>query len=186
MNESQREVIECELLWLRCRRGDPEVLEHLIRKLESPLYYFVRRIVANDADSWDVMQHVWISVFAGMSTVSSGSTLKPWIYRTARNTALNHIRANRRYRAAVEEYAELSPEPEEAQSAFDNAEEVHWALDQLELAYREALTLYFLEQMPVRDMAEVLELPEGTVKSRLHHGRRKLRSILERKDGTKS
>jgi RNA polymerase sigma-70 factor (ECF subfamily) len=174
------------VLWLRCRRGDPEVLERLVQKLERPLYYFVRRIVANDADSWDVMQHVWVKVFASMATVSSASTLKPWIYRTARNTALNYVCADRRYRAAIEDYRELSAESEETQEAFENAEEVHRALDQLELPYREALTLYFLEQMPVRDMAEVLELPEGTVKSRLHHGRRKLRSILESKHGTKS
>ena len=178
MNESQREIVEWKLLWLRCRRGDPDAMERLVRKLERPLYYFVRRIVAHEADAWDLMQDVWIRVFAGVRTVRAASTFKPWIYRTARNTALNHIRAERRYLAAVEECSERLVEPEPDSSAIDNAEEVHRALDQLPLAYREALTLYFLEEMSVRDMAEVLDVPEGTVKSRLYHGRRRLRLIL--------
>lgn len=178
MNESQRETVEWELLWLRCRRSDPEAMERLVCMLEQPLYYFVRRIVAHDADAWDVMQEVWIRVFAGTRTVRAASTFKPWIYRTARNTALNHIRAEQRYRAVVEECGEQIVESELDILLLENAEEVHRALDQLPLPNREALTLYFLEEMSVREIAEVLEVPEGTVKSRLYHGRRHLRSIL--------
>jgi RNA polymerase sigma-70 factor (ECF subfamily) len=92
MDPSQREIIEWELLWLRCRRSDPEALEALVRKFEQPLFYFVRRIVANEADAWDVLQQVWMRVLSGMHTVAAASALKAWIYRTARNTSLNHIR----------------------------------------------------------------------------------------------
>ena len=182
MHEVEREFIEWELLWLRCRRGDPDVIEALVQKLERPLYYFIRRIVGNEADAWDVLQQSWVRVLTGMKSVADARTLKPWIYRTARNTAMNHIRAGRRYRATIENNTAPSNSCDTDAMEFDNAEQVHRALDQLELPYREALTLYFLEQLTVLQMAEILDIPEGTVKSRLYHGKRRLREILESND----
>ena len=66
--------------------------------------------------------------------------------------------------------------------AFDNAEQVHHALDKLPLPQREALTLYFLEELSIEEIAEVLGVPAGTVKSRLHYAKSAIRNILSEGD----
>jgi RNA polymerase sigma-70 factor (ECF subfamily) len=65
---------------------------------------------------------------------------------------------------------------------FEDAEQVHRALSRISLAHREALTLYFLEDLSLEQMAEVLAIPVGTVKSRLCYAKRALRAVLERKE----
>jgi len=181
MNPSGHELVELELLLLRCRRGDREALGRLIRANEQPLYYFDRRIVGSDADAWDVMKQMWVRVLRGIAGVRDAAGLKAWLYRVARNTALNHLRAEQRHQAAITKKLE-QPSSEECEQEFsvEDAEAVHAALDKIELPFREALTLYFLEDLSIRQMAEILDIPEGTIKSRLFHGRQKLRAILEK------
>ena len=66
---------------------------------------------------------------------------------------------------------------------FEDAEQVHYGLSQISLAHREVLTLYFLEDFSVEEIAQVLGIPLGTVKSRLYYAKRDLRSVLEQGDG---
>jgi len=178
-----RESVELDLLLLRCRRGQPNALEELVRRFERPLFYFIRRVVQNEAHAWDALQKTWIRVFAGLPKASGKPGLKAWLYRVARNTALNHVRdESRHHTIQVEHSDELSPIDDSSGFSDEDAEEVHHALDQLNLSDREALTLHFLEELSVREIAEVLGVPAGTVKSRLHFARQRLRQILEKRN----
>ena len=76
---------------------------------------------------------------------------------------------------------ELAPADDSSRFSDDDAEEVHHALDQLNLSDREALALYFLEELSVREIADVLGVPAGTVKSRLYFARKRLRQIMEKR-----
>jgi len=127
------------------------------------------------------MQQMWVRVLRGIAGVRDAAGLKAWLYRVARNTALNHLRAEQRHQAAIAiKMEEGSSEESEPRFLLEDAEAVHAALDKIELPFREALTLYFLEELSIRQMAEILDIPEGTVKSRLFHGKQKLRAILEK------
>lgn len=66
---------------------------------------------------------------------------------------------------------------------FENAEQVHFALNRISLAHREVLTLHFLEDLSLDQMTEILDIPLGTVKSRLSYAKRALRAVLEREEG---
>src|SRR5437660_11731211 len=79
-----------EALWRRCRAGDPEALEELIRRWERKLFYYVRRLVAEEADAWDVLQQTWLRVVRGIGAVRDADTLVPWLYCVARSAALSH------------------------------------------------------------------------------------------------
>lgn len=183
MKNAERECVELDLLLLRCRRGQPGALEELVRRFERPLFYFIRRVIQNEADSWDALQKTWIRVFAGLPKASASPSLKAWLYRVARNTALNHVRDEGRHEAIqVENPDELPPIDDSSGFSEEDAEEVHRALDQLGLSDRESLTLYFLEELSVREIAEVLGVPAGTVKSRLHFARQRLRKIMEKRE----
>jgi RNA polymerase sigma factor (sigma-70 family) len=179
-----REDVELELLLLRCHRGQLNALEELVRRFERPLFYFIRRIVKDEAHAWDALQKTWIRVFADLPRVSGKTRRKAWLYRVARNTALNHVRDESRHRAVqVTDTDQLSGIDDSNGFSDEDAEEVHRALDQLNLSDREALTLYFIEDLSVEEIADVLGIPAGTVKSRLYFARQRLRTILEKRHG---
>jgi RNA polymerase sigma-70 factor (ECF subfamily) len=172
-----------ELLVLRCKRGEGRAFEELIRQYEARLFYFLRRLVATEEDAWDTLQQTWLRVFRGIRTLESPDRLTVWLYRVARCAALDHRRQRDRRAIPLENHAELSELATEAEpDDFEDHEHLHAALSQISLAHREVLTLHFLESFSVEQLAEVLAIPPGTVKSRLFHAKRALRTVLEREE----
>jgi RNA polymerase sigma-70 factor, ECF subfamily len=180
---SNKESIQNELLALRCRRGDEGAIEELIRLWEGRLFYYIRRLFSDESDAWDVLQETWISVVRGIRKLRDPKALSPWLYRTARNQAMNQLR--KRYRDR-DLFPEDPPDPDDfacvEENGFEEAERVHYALDQIPLHHREVLTLHFLEDLSLAETSEVLGIQEGTVKSRLHYAKRALREVLEKED----
>jgi RNA polymerase sigma-70 factor (ECF subfamily) len=178
-----KEAIYEELLALRCRRGEKDALEELIRIWEKRLFYFIRRLVDNEADAWDVLQQTWVRVLSGIGALREPRSLGPWLYRVARHASLNHGQVNATYRKLLENYSAAPPaEDDSGRKDFENAEEVHHGLLQLPLPHREVLTLFFLEDFSIESIAQVLDVPAGTVKSRLHHAKKALRAVLGKED----
>jgi RNA polymerase sigma-70 factor (ECF subfamily) len=168
-----KQAILQELLVLRCQRGERPAFDELARQWEGRLLYYVRRLVASEEDAWDVMQATWLRVCRGIRSLESPDRLAPWLYQVTRCAALSHWRGYYRAHAHWEEPGNLEEvaAPEEVEP-FEDAEQVH-----------RALTLFFLEDLSQEQMAEVLGIPLGTVKSRLSYAKRALRSVLEQEDG---
>jgi RNA polymerase sigma-70 factor (ECF subfamily) len=121
-------------------------------------------------------------VFRSIKTLRDPRALPAFLYATARNAAITRLRLRTHENDSQSETQE-SPAPDCAFLAFDDAEQVHHALDRLPLSQREALTLYFLEELSIDDIAAVLGVPTGTVKSRLHYGKQAIRKLLSNGDG---
>jgi len=176
-----KQQISCELLLARCRLDEPAAWEQLVREWEPKLLYFVRRLVDDDSEALDVLQQTWLKVLRNIRALKDAAALAPWLYRVARNAALNHRRVGAAYRAAIAEECNHRQEAAEDQTiACDDAEQVHYGLSRLSLPQREILTLYFLEGWDFEKIAEVLGVPRGTVKSRMFHARDALRKILSK------
>ena len=167
---------------VRCRRGDEAGFRQLVEHWEQPLIYYIRRLLGTGGVEWDVLQEVWLHVFRGISSLRDPKSLPVWLYRIARRTAMRHLR--QQYSDAA---LDASPPDLDAMEADldqrlcfspEDAAEVHRALGRLSLPFREVLTLHFLEEMPVAQVAEVIGIPPGTVKSRLYHAKRALREVL--------
>jgi RNA polymerase sigma-70 factor (ECF subfamily) len=177
---SEADLILCELLVLRCQGGDRAAARELVALFEKPVLYYLRRLVGSEADAWDLLQQTWIAVFGALGRMRDGRALPAFLYRTARNQALAHLRkqaADLRLYAAVEVPVECEEKDEEFSS--EEAAAVHEGLERLALPQREVLTLYFLRDLGIEEIAAVLEVPAGTVKSRLHHAKKMLRIILQ-------
>jgi len=178
---TDKERIYAELLALRCRRGDREALAELVEHWERRLLYFVRRLVDDEQEAWDVLQETWLGVFRGIKSLNDGACLSTWLYRVARNNCVNHLRKKMKLREMesgnipVDDFSE-----EVSDHAFEDADLVHRSLDKLPLLQREVITLFFLEDMSIAEMSSVLDVPPGTVKSRLFTAKRTLRKIVER------
>ena len=180
---TDRQILESELLVLRCQRGDRAAFDGLVGLWERPLFYYLRRLATDEADTWDLLQETWLRVFRAVGSIRDARTLPAFLYTTARNVAVGRLRkrgvvleplngASGDHGAGVEGSADF------AFGAFDDAEQVHHALDQLPLPQREALTLYFLQDLSIDEIAGVLGVPPGTVKSRLHYGKQAVRRII--------
>jgi RNA polymerase sigma-70 factor (ECF subfamily) len=177
------EAVYQELLVLRCRRGDKAALEELVRTWEKRLFYFIRRLVDDEQDAWDILQQTWLRVLSGIGAVREPASLGPWLYRVARHAAFNHGQVQATYRRFLKNYQATAP-PDEApgQEEFENAELLHRGLVQLPVPQREVLALFFLEDFSVDEVAQILDVPAGTVKSRLHYAKKALRDRLGKED----
>ena len=178
-----RDAVALELLAIRCRRGDRDAFEELIRSWEGRLLYFIRRIVRGEADAWDILQKSWLRVLKGIRTLDDPQKFRPWIYRIVRNVALTHARVRE---SQPEHFVDESHEAEDEsieRTEFEDAELVHRGLEMVSLPHREVLTLVFLEDMTIEDVSFVLGLPLGTVKSRIHYAKKSLRTAIEQSGG---
>jgi RNA polymerase sigma-70 factor (ECF subfamily) len=177
--QSDKELIYQELLVLRCQRGEPAALEELVATWERRLFYYLRRLGSPEQDAWDILQQTWVKILRGLSGLKEPRNLAPWLYRIARHAAIDQGQIRALYREHLEE---LSPatdaEDDPGPRHLENAEQIHHGLQQLDLPQREVLTLHFLESMCIEQIAQVLDIPPGTVKSRLFHAKRALRAVL--------
>ena len=183
MNESER--ILGELLVLRCRRGDPAAWRQLIGHWEHRLLYYVRRLVGGERDAWDVLQQTWLAAYRALPALNEPRALRAWLYRIAHRQAVSHLRragaAPDSGAAGIDDAADVPGGASDDPSfPAEVAEQVHAGLATLSLAHREVLTLHFLEDVSVDEIAAILDVPAGTVKSRLFHAKRALRAAIER------
>ncbi len=182
--KSEKEAIYYERIVLRCRRNEKDAFEELIRDWEKRLFYYVRRLVDDEQDAWDILQQTWLKIIRGIESLREPRSLPTWLYRIARDTAMDHWRAKYSQQALVyQNETSLNVEQNSEMFRFEDAEQVHYGLSQISLAHREVLTLHFLEDFSVEEIANILTVPPGTVKSRLYYGKKELRSVLEQKDG---
>jgi RNA polymerase sigma factor (sigma-70 family) len=128
-----------------------------------------------------VLQEVWLGAFRNIGNLKQDARLAPWLYTIARRAAMNHYRDRYAHdEASTDDIESLQTTNDyDEQLNFDNAELVHFGLGRLPLLEREILTLYFLDDLSVAEIATVLEIPAGTVKSRLWKARGSLRRILD-------
>ena len=181
VNRTSQEIYD-ELLVLRCRKRDLAAWDELVRRWSDRLLYYLRRLIDQEDDATNALQEVWLKAFRGISTLRQQDRLAPWLYTIARRCAMNHLRASyaRREEDAGEAIAEEAEDVAEEPIRQENAELVHFGLGRLRPAEREVLTLYFLEDLTTSEIGSLLEIPVGTVKSRLFKARRDLRRVLER------
>lgn len=179
------EAILDALLVLKCRRGDSTAWRELVSRYERRLLYFIRRIVGNERDAWDLLQQTWLAALNALAGLDDPKLLRTWLYRIARNLAISHLRKHQRDAMSVDpddlkELPQLSEEEPEYPWPEEAPQRLHGAIEQLSVRHREVITLYFLEDATVDQIAQVIGVPPGTIKSRLHYAKRALRDILQR------
>jgi RNA polymerase sigma-70 factor (ECF subfamily) len=166
-----------EAQWvLLAQYGDREALELVLRSIYPPLRRYLQGLVgASDAD--DVLQDVLIVVARTIGRLEEPTLLRPWAFRIGSRTAFRHLKRERRWSsddADLDELAAPEPASTELVAALPT-------LDGISPASRAVLVLHFREELPLAEIAAILEVPLGTVKSRLAYGLRALRMQLERR-----
>jgi RNA polymerase sigma-70 factor (ECF subfamily) len=173
----------------RWQAGDASAFETLVRRHERPVYRLALRMLGNREEAEDVTQDALLSLHRHGHRFRRESRFSTFVYRVAANAALNRRRTLGRSRTRERLLAErqsggleLPSSPRDPGDAAEGAEvqsRVHEALQTLPYDLRIAVVLYDIEGLPYGEIARVLEVPEGTVKSRIHRARQALRERLK-------
>jgi RNA polymerase sigma factor (sigma-70 family) len=173
-----KRILESALLVVRWQRGDRDTFDQIVKLWERPLFYYLGRLSASEADAWELLQETWLKVLKSMRAVRDPQAFPALLYRIARNAAISRLRQPdlQGLDSDVEQIGDDAQD--DAIRDFQNADQVHHALEQLPLAQREVLTLFFLQDLSLEEMSALLGIPIGTVKSRLHYAKQSIRKIL--------
>ncbi len=178
--DSNHEIAAPGISWegilCRCRLGDREAQRELYDRSQQSVFRLVARIVGrNEAD--DVAQQVFLNVFRSLDQFYFQSAFETWVYRIAVNESLQHLRRQRRWRCSslTGDVMDREPDPERR---LDHKELMEQALAQLEPELRSLFLLREVEELSYAEIAEALQIPEGTVASRMNRARRLLKERL--------
>ncbi|MBV8550840.1 MAG: sigma-70 family RNA polymerase sigma factor [Acidobacteriaceae bacterium] len=179
------------------RAGIEDAYEELIARYEQPVYGLVYRLLGSQPDACDVVQEVFLKVFRAVNSFRGQSSLRTWIYRIAINEAHNHRRwfvRHCRHEVSFEsdheerghslEYA-LDPGRSPFDQALDNENRtlIERALTRINPVFRTAVVLRDIQNLSYEEIAEILQVSLGTVKSRILRGREALRRELTQQPG---
>jgi RNA polymerase sigma-70 factor, ECF subfamily len=169
------------LLVIRAAARDQQAFRELVERYQRRLMYYVRRVLGDGADSLDVLQEVWLRVFLKLTSLQAPEAFRVWLYKIAHDEAVSHLRKRPRERTASEEVdpAVAEADPWNETDILENAELVHRSLERLSQPHREVLTLRFLEDLGLAEIAEIVSCEIGTVKSRLHYAKASLREQMK-------
>lgn len=172
--------IEEALLVLRTQAGSERAFERLYLRYEERLLYYLRRVAGSADVADDAFADAWLKAWRSIGRLKDPTAFRTWLYRIARNAALDRLRSAER-EIALDEAGPEIPAPEPDEPAFDAVDvaDLHAGLERIEPIHREVLTLAFLEDLAYDEIAEVVGVPVGTVRSRIHYGRRALRRAIE-------
>ncbi len=172
----------------RWQSGDPNAFERLVRTHERNVFRLLYRMLGNREEAEDAAQEAFLSLHRHGHRFRREARFSTFLYRVAANAALNRRRSLGRARARESELAQrhasgaqihIKPrDPEDATHGVEIQNRVQDALAQLPEELRVAVVLYDLEGQSYKDIAEILGIPEGTVKSRIHRARLGLRERL--------
>ncbi|HYM25736.1 MAG TPA: RNA polymerase sigma factor [Vicinamibacterales bacterium] len=172
--------LRLHLTVLRCQAGDERAFRSLLDEFGGRTLRYLRGLVEDDAD--DVQQEVWLSVYRSIASLANPGAFRTWLFSTTRRRAIDHLRSRRRER-------ELMVDSTDATGEFDlpiddpSIEDIDRGalgnvLAGLPPPQREVLLLRFQDELSYAEIALVVGCPVGTVKTRIHHAKRKLQELL--------
>ena len=170
----------------RLRRGERTAIAEAYTTHHAPVRSFARRLLGDDAAAEDVVHDTFIALPRAVENFRGTSSLRSFVIGVAANRARRHVRSAARRRRAMTRLAETSadrrdshaPGPDELAVRRRLADRLSAALDELAHDQRVAFVLCEVEQRTSVEVAAILAVPEGTVRSRVFHARRKLRELL--------
>ncbi len=180
----------------RCMDGDSSAWAEMVRAHHKRVYALCYRFTGNAADAEDLTQDVFLKIYSNLASFDSGrGSLQVWITTMTRNLLVDNFRRTRNLRATasldegwdaheelkpIDRLTASGPSPHEMAAHKEVEKMVQNALAQVSTELREAVILRDLQDLDYKEIAQVLAIPEGTVKSRISRGRAELARLLER------
>lgn len=174
-----------EAWWvLRAQAGDREALDALLKAAQGPLYRYVLRLADDPALAEDILQEVFLRIYRKIKWLEAPELFRHWAYRIASRETFRRLRQERRWAEQVRDEALLetieAPRPEASRVEMG---ELAQFISRVSPAARAVIVLHYYDEMPLAEIADVLGVALGTVKSRLAYGLESLRRALGEQQG---
>lgn len=154
----------------------------VVKNTEKLVAQIVRKMTTNEDDQKDLVQDIYLKVYLNLTSFQFNSKLSTWIANIAYNTTINYLQKKKiqiiEIETTLESKLELSENPELLAIKTENLEILSKEIDKLPPLYKTLITLYHLEELPNKEIAEITNLPEGTIKSYLYRARNILKDNL--------
>lgn len=165
----------------RCLAGDRQAFEELLGQYQKPVYNVAYRVVGNPDDAADVTQAVFLKAFEKLDRYNPEYRFFSWIYRIAINESINQNRHQGRQQPLEGNETATINGPDVEVEASDQSREIQDGLMGLSQDYRTVVVLRHFSDLSYREISEILDVPEKTIKSRLYSARQLMKeSLLER------
>lgn len=163
------------------RQGDQAAWEALMRAHQEPVFRLAYLLMGDPDEAEDIAQETFLRAYKSLKRFDTEHPLRPWLLRIASNLAHNRHRSLGRYLSALTRFAEQDPEMIESTTTKpEDDEQTLWqAVKKMTMPFQEVIYLRYFLEMSENEMADTLEVPAGTIKSRLHRALSKLRRIIE-------
>jgi len=174
--------IDQELI-LQLQAGSLEALGQLYDQYQLLVYRTALAVTGDSDAAADLLQDVFLRLYRFAGNIDAGRPLEPWLYRMTTNLAYTYVKRRRRWLGPVEELVEWITEagknsPSEEIELNEEWQPVQRAISRLPLPQRIVIVLYYLNDLSLQEIAQITEIPVGTVKSRLNYGRQSLKKSL--------
>ena len=174
--------IDDALLLLRARDGDAQAFTDFVLRWQDRLRAHARRLTGHQAAADDVLQETWVAVLKGLGRLSDVEAYRTWIYRILSRKAADWVRGRQKRRRLDRRVARDAIVFSDQAGRSERIESLDDAVKCLSPPLRSAVLLHYVEEFSVEEVARILTIPRGTVKSRLHNARRQLRALIEEQD----
>ena len=167
----------------RVQQGDAEIFGVLVERYEPKLLRYGRKFLSTHEDIEDIVQDIFLSAYQNMQSFDASQRFSPWIYRIAHNAFVNGLRKKSRNPLVFIDFDTLVSHPvyeDPADAERDQREMkvmIDKGLEKIPDKYREVLILFYLEEVPYKEIAEILQVPQNTVGVRLRRGKEALKKI---------
>jgi RNA polymerase sigma factor (sigma-70 family) len=174
----------------RCKRGDEDAFAQILARYRGPIYNLCYRMTRNPEDSRDLGQEIFIKVFSLLDRYDEEYAFSSWLFRIATNHCIDHLRRNRLRFLSLErdggfddeegemQIPDTGPTPEVKLQRREAVERLEEVIAELPPHYRVITLLRHDQELSYEEIAEVLDLPLGTVKARIHRARNMIQAIL--------
>lgn len=185
MSRSPDRILD-ELLVLRCREGDVEAFEKLVSRWHGRLRRHAWLLTRDAEATRDIVQDAWLDIIRTFRRLKDPASFRGWVFRIVGNKAADWVRQRKRQRALGREVAQRKRNlggdtaPNESRNNIQSV--VRDGIRSLAANDQMILFMKYVDGMSTREIAETFDIPVGTVKSRLHHARERLKRIMQRND----
>ena len=170
------------LLISRARGGDREAFGALVEQYRDNVYRLAYRMCGNAYDADEAAQEAFVAAWRALPNFRGDAKFSTWLYRLTTNAAIDVMRLEKRHQTVGDgemvDLADDADSPQETVERTEQQEAVQKALATLSEEYREVLLLRYMEELDYAEIADVLQLPSGTVKSRINRAKAALKTAL--------
>lgn len=175
-----------------CLHNDHNAFDELVKRHENKVYNIAYRMLGNHEDALDASQDAFIRLYKSLSSYARRASFSTWVYRITINVCLDFLKKNRRHELSaselnvndedntlLDESLGTEPDPQEELARKEERQLLHAAIAELPTDYRTIVVLCDIQELSYKETAKTLNLPIGTVKSRLNRARLTLGNILK-------